>query len=122
MKKVVRLLSLLPGLFYAIGVLAQAPVAEPKLSVEDRMAKARAAKAEKKDVRTAAKSDLNATGPGDKGRATMYRSGRTPSTNYGAPAEKKLKGPNGEVVHTGERGAKYYINKNGQRTYLSSNQ
>lgn len=40
--------------------------------------------------------------------------------DYKAPVDRSSKGPNGEVVRTGPRGGKYYINKNGNKTYLSS--
>lgn len=120
MKKTGLFLSFLLSLLYSAGTLAQSTVAEPKLSVADRMTKARAAKAEKKEARGTAKSDLNAVRSG--GSSTTAPPERATTANYRAPVEKKLKGPNGEVVHTGERGAKYYINKNGNKTYLSSNQ
>ena len=33
--------------------------------------------------------------------------------------DPKLHGPNNEAVHTGPRGGKYYINKNGNKTYIT---
>jgi hypothetical protein len=86
------------------------------MSVEERMAKARAAKAEKKVNKETRELDEDLM---DSQVGTTVKA--TPA-DYRAPVDKVLKGPNGEVVHTGERGAKYYINKNGNKTYLSSNQ
>ena len=40
--------------------------------------------------------------------------------DYKAPIDRSMKGPNGEQVMTGPRSGKYYINKNGNKTYLSS--
>ena len=40
--------------------------------------------------------------------------------DYKAPVDRSMKGPNDEKVMTGPRGGKYYINKNGNKTYLSS--
>ena len=104
MKKIAIVLSLALGLFCPPGTLAQTPGVNEKMSVTDRMAKARAAKADRKVNPPANNSEKSA--PAD----------------YKTSASKVLKGPNGEVVHEGERGGKYYINKNGQKTYLSSNQ
>lgn len=80
-------------------------------TIGEKMAKVRAAKVQKKDDRAAGRLEPNA---GKSLRATP--------ADYAAPVDKVLKGPNGETVHTGERGAKFYINKNGNKTYLSSNQ
>lgn len=98
------------GLLISANTFAQTAVPDQKMSVTDRMAKARAAKAEKKVT----KSTTGTTSSNNQARAT--------TAYYKAPVVKTPKGPNGEAVHTGERGGKYYINKNGQKTYLSSNQ
>lgn len=111
-----RLLVLLTVLLYSVGALAQSTSPDQKLSVADRMAKARAAKAQKREAETRAATY------GSKRTETASRPGYKTPAATGVPTEKKLKGPNGEEVLTGERGAKYYINKNGHRTYLSSNQ
>lgn len=113
MKKTL-LLSLLLGLFYFTNSCTQPATTEQKLSVEERMAKARAAKSEKKSTKNGTEPDGNGVSGGNPQKATP--------ADYNAPVDKVLKGPNGEVVHTGERGARYYINKNGNKTYLSSNQ
>lgn len=78
-----------------------------QLSVKERMAKARAAKADRQAAKAA---------------GTWVEREKARPADYQTPVDKVLKGPNGEVVHTGERGARYYINKNGNKTYLSSNQ
>lgn len=104
MKKIAIVFSLALSLFYSTDMLAQMPGIREKMSVTDRMAKARAAKADKK-VNPSADNSEKAT-PAD----------------YKMPVNKVLKGPHGEVVYEGERGGKYYINKNGNKTYLSSNQ
>ncbi|MBC3784174.1 hypothetical protein [Spirosoma utsteinense] len=106
MKKTVLLFHLVFTLLSARG---QGVVTNEKLSVEARMAKARAAKTERKIAKPA-------NAPGDN------KLQKARSADYQPPVNKVLKGPNGEVVRTGERGAKYYVNKNGSRTYLSSNQ
>jgi hypothetical protein len=109
MKKTWLLFQLVFTLLSLISAQGQDVVTREKLSVEARMAKARAAKTERKIAKPA-------NAPGDNNLA------KTRSDDDKPPVNKVLKGPNGEVVRTGERGAKYYINKNGSRTYLSSNQ
>ena len=88
------------------------------MAVRERMAKARAAKAQKK----ADHSAQMAGNPSSQVQASVYHNSFIASATEQAPLIKTPKGPNGQVVHTGERGAKYYINKNGNKTYLSSNQ
>lgn len=100
-------------------------------SVADRMAKARAAKADKKAAKDAAKNDGTGlkddrmTKPADSKVATSssktMKEEKASPADYKAPVDTKQKGPNNEVVHTGPKGGKYYINKNGNKTYLSSN-
>lgn len=80
------------------------------MSVRERMAKARAVKAQKQADKVMGNNGM------------MGKPEKATPTEYKAPVDKVLKGPNGEVVRTGERGAKFYINKNGNKTYLSSNQ
>lgn len=109
MRRLLTSLNLLVGLFWFMGVGTVHVLAQQKLTVEQRMAKAREAKAQKRTNK--ATGQMNVSQP-QKATAADYR----------APVDKVLKGPNGEVVRTGERGAKYYINKNGNKTYLSSNQ
>lgn len=104
MRTILITLSLYLGLFYATDMLAQTPGPTDKMSVADRMAKARAAKAEKRDQQLTDKPQ------------------KASPADYKTPVDKVRKGPHGEVVHEGERGGKYYINKNGNKTYLSSNQ
>lgn len=111
MKKISLMLSLLLSLFWSVNAVAQATATETKMSVTDRMAKARAAKAEKRNSPPALNTPSNAS-----------QSQKATAADYQTPVDKKLKGPNGEIVHTGERGGKFYINKNGNKTYLSSNQ
>ncbi|SFE96546.1 hypothetical protein [Spirosoma endophyticum] len=107
MKQIGYSLMILWSLWLSIDGLAQSTPPTQKMSVNDRMAKARAAKAEKNALKPmpAVATDQKAT-----------------STDYKAPVVKTQKGPHGEVVHTGEKGGKFYINKNGNKTYLSSNQ
>ncbi|AUD06835.1 hypothetical protein [Spirosoma pollinicola] len=107
MKQMGYLLMILWSLWLSIDGLAQSTPPAQKMSVNDRMAKARAAKAEKNILKP-----MPALAPGQK--AT--------SADYEAPVVKTQKGPHGEVVHTGDKGGKFYINKNGNKTYLSSNQ
>ena len=104
MKTILITLGLWVSLFIASHTLAQTPGPTEKLSVTDRMAKARAAKAEKREQQLTDKPQ------------------KASPADYKTPVDKVLKGPHGEVVHEGERGGKYYINKNGNKTYLSSNQ
>ena len=106
MKKTGRLLWIVTGLLWLSMACNQSAETNEKVSVENRMAKARAGKAQKQAQKAAG--------------IWVEREPATPS-DYRSPVDKVLKGPNGEVVHTGERGAKFYINKNGNRTYLSSN-
>lgn len=111
MKKLALFIILWLGLTGSfISCWGQSSSGEQQTSAE-KMAKVRAAKAQKKEDRAAGRRDVDA------GRAVKA----TP-TDYQAPVDKVLRGPNGEVVHTGERGGKFYINKNGNKTYLSSNQ
>lgn len=114
MKKAFFLLVAVLGWFGTPNAVAQAPVAEPKLSIDERMAKARAAKAEKRSATPA-----NVTNGRPQSGLTSQRA---TAADYRTPVDKAQKGPNGEAVHVGERGGKFYINKNGNKTYLSSNQ
>lgn len=150
MKTVLSRLSLALGLLISLNTLAQTP-ATGTMSVNDRMAKARAAKAAKRDAagttaamppsdakakkemkmddasaRKAANAETKAAKEGamtgkdamkmDKGK--MKEEKATPA-DYKAPVDRSMKGPNGESVMTGPRGGKYYINKNGNKTYVS---
>ena len=72
------------------------------MSVRDRLAKARAVKATKR------LSPL----PVVVNRVKL---------GFQVPSVKPLRGPSQELVHIGERGGSFYMNKNGNRTYLSSN-
>lgn len=110
MKRTRLIANIALGLLISANTFAQTLAPNQKMSVSDRMAKARAAKAEKK----ATKDVTETTYPTNQSKQT--------TANYQKPAAKTLKGPNGEEIHIGERGGKYYINKNGQKTYLSSNQ
>ena len=114
MMKKTLLLSLLLSLFWLGNACSQPTSTDQKLSVEERMAKARAAKAEKKSAQAALKPDGKPV--------PSHRPEKATPADYKSPTDKVLKGPNGEIVHTGEQGAKFYINKNGNKTYLSSNQ
>jgi colicin import membrane protein len=116
MKKLFGLLGLLLSLFWLGSSFTQP--AQDKLSVVERMAKARATKAQKRATQFVGKGNANAVGI-DLNTGRILKA--TPA-DYRAPVDKVLKGPHNEVVHVGERGAKYYINKNGNKTYLSSNQ
>lgn len=109
MKRIVSLLLVGFALLSYTSSYGQATATDEKISVTERMAKARAAKAEKKRTTVVSAPSTN-------------KLEGAPPADYKAPVAKVLKGPNGEVVRTGERGAKYYINKNGNKTYLSSNQ
>lgn len=42
------------------------------------------------------------------------------SADYKAPVDASKKGHSGEKVMTGPRGVKYYINRNGNKTYLTN--
>lgn len=115
-KKVGMVLNFLVGLLLSVSVVAQSAGPDQKMPVSERMAKARAAKADKKESKAPRQDGLGGT-------ATLNRpEQKATPTDYKAPVVKSEKGPNGEVVYTGERGGKYYINKNGNKTYLSSNQ
>ncbi|AUD06756.1 hypothetical protein [Spirosoma pollinicola] len=107
MKTILYVLAILLSLGQSVGGLAQSTPPAQKMSVNDRLTKARAAKAEK---------SANKAMP-----AGASESKASPA-DYKAPVDKTQKGPHGEVVHTGEQGGKFYINANGNKTYLSSNQ
>lgn len=116
MKKVGTVLNFLLGLLLSVSVVAQSAGPDQKMPVPERMAKARAAKAHKKESKA-----IRPDGPAATATLNRQPEKATPA-DYKAPVVKSEKGPNGEVVYTGERGGKYYINKNGNKTYLSSNQ
>ena len=118
MKKASLLLHLLLSLVYFTSSCYQPTTTDEKLSVEERMAKARAAKAEKRATKSVGQQDGGTVGIDSKASRIVKA---TPA-DYQAPVDKVLKGPGGEAVHAGERGAKFYINKSGNKTYLSSNQ
>lgn len=108
MKKTIVLLRLTVGLLLPLSTFAQTTAPEQKMSVNERMAKARAAKIEKKTT--------------SNGQPANDRTQSYSRFQKATPIVKPEKGPNGEAVRIGERGGKYYINKNGKRTYTSSNQ
>lgn len=116
MKKALIVLNLLIGLLISAGSCSQPDAPNEKMSVNDRLTKARAVKAEKRTIKSSG-PDTDATGPEITGKGEKA----TPA-DYQTPVVKSKKGPNGEVVHTGERGGQYYINKRGNKTYFSSNQ
>ena len=130
MKKGSTVVSFLVGFLLSVSVVAQSVGPDQKMPVPERMAKARAAKADKKESKVTHPDSPGA--PATPNRNPADRSARPPESarqgvkatpaDYQAPVVKSQKGPNGEVVYTGERGGKYYINKNGNKTYLSSNQ
>jgi colicin import membrane protein len=141
MKKTLKLTSLVLSLLISVSTLAQTQAPVEKMSVSDRMAKARAAKAEKQAAKATMQTGSNeakATNgvtktTDDKTASRRVQSNKTTaktstkdekatSADLKSPIDKSQKGPNGEVIYTGARGAKYYINKNGNKTYLSSNQ
>jgi len=102
--------------------LAQAPT--EKMSVNDRLMKARAAKAEKRVGKAMGSMAILPSGPSSSTSQTNTPPTKTQKAlpaDYKFPVDKSQHGPNGEVIYTGARGAKYYINKNGNKTYLSSN-
>lgn len=115
MKKTLMPLGMALSLLLSVNGLAQPVTSQQKMSVSERMAKARTAKAEKKTNVPTNQLDANRAPSG-------LKSEKATSADYKAPIDKVQKGPNGEAVHIGERGGKYYINKNGNKTYLSSNQ
>ena len=124
MKKNVFWLGLLLSVWLSTPLFAQTQTPKENMSVNDRLMKARAAKAQKKatkamdGVTSVPSAPTRATSP----TRTMSTKGQkaTPA-DYKAPVDKSQHGPHGEVIYTGARGAKYYINKNGNKTYLSSN-
>lgn len=107
MRKIGYLLHLWLITVWLVSSCSQSTDERTKLSVEERLEKARSAKAAKRADTTA---------------GLWTEKEKAKPADYQTPVDKVLRGPNGEVVHTGERGAKYYINKNGNKTYLSSNQ
>ena len=124
MKKKLLLLSLLLSPFLSTPALAQTETSTEKMSVNDRLSKARAAKAEKKVMRAAEGTASSSTKPVQPANPTKTLPAKTQKAlpaDYKAPIDKSQHGPNGEAIYTGARGAKYYINKNGNKTYLSSN-
>ena len=130
MKRVGRVVNFLVGLLLSVSVAAQSAGPDPKMPVPERMAKARAAKADKKESKAinpgspgaGATLNRNPADPGARPTELTRQGVKATPADYQAPVVKSQKGPNGEVVYTGERGGKYYINKNGNKTYLSSNQ
>ncbi len=109
MKKILLDLYLVFCLLGFTPSLGQGTATDQPQLVKERMAKARAAKAQKKMTQ-------GAVAPG------QHSLPKALPNDYKTPVDKVLKGPNGEAVHVGERGAKFYINKHGNKTYLSSNQ
>ena len=107
------------------SVFAQAEVPATKMSVNDRLIKARAAKVDKRVAKATGPLAIPTNQPSVQSGATQAKTtGRTQKAtpaDYTSPVDKSQQGPHGEVIHTGARGAKYYINKNGNKTYLSSN-
>ncbi|SFE89805.1 hypothetical protein [Spirosoma endophyticum] len=132
MKKTLILLGLLLGLFLPGHVLAQTEPSAQKMSVNDRLIKARAAKAYKKSTKAMGGDATLASPPSTQSNQTIaqtnepqakttFKTQKATPADYKSPVDKTQHGPNGELIYTGARGAKYYINKNGNKTYLSSN-
>ncbi|MBD2755773.1 hypothetical protein [Spirosoma validum] len=131
MKKTGMIRSLVLSLLISGSTLAQATEPTQKMSVNDRLAKARAAKADKRTAKVtgndtsrivtgnSARTDQKIA-QGIQPKATPKLEKATPA-DYKTPIDKSQHGPNGEAIHAGARGGKYYINKNGNKTYLSSN-
>ena len=76
-------------------------------------------------LRAKAKAKATPSTPTAKGKAKAKATPSTPMTKTTPPkATPKAKAapstPNGQTIQTGARGAEYYINGNGNRTYLSS--
>ena len=127
------MLSLLLSLVGYGSVEAQTEAPVTKMSVNDRLVKARAAKADKKTAKAsetlapqnlkpvAAQANQPSIQPGANQGKTTDRLQKATPADYKSPVDKSQHGPHGEVIYTGARGAKYYINKNGNKTYLSSN-
>lgn len=75
---------------------------------------------------TAAKKELPAASA--KGQATAQQAkakndGKKPAdgrTKTGDKIDHSMKGPKGERVYTGERGGKYYLDKNDKRIYITN--
>lgn len=89
--------------------IAETVIEDKKLLVAQRMARARAAKAYKRINREVEKLE----------KGKLWKAGSVESTTQIDNPPKSIRG---KAVHIGERGAKFYINVNGNRTYLSSNQ
>ena len=126
------LLGLVLSLFVSERLLAQSEPSTGKMSVHDRLVKARDAKAQKKiDKATGADAALPPSAttqinkrlaqPASPQAKTASNSLKATPADYKSSIDKTQRGPHGEVIYTGARGAKYYINKNGNKTYLSSN-
>ena len=136
MKNLVVIRSLVLSLLISGSALAQATEPTQKMSVNDRLMKARAAKADKRAAKASgtypspesglannngAKTDKKVTQADVKRTTSTPKVEKATPADYKNPIDKAQHGPNGEEVHTGTRGGKYYINKNGNKTYLSSN-
>lgn len=88
---------------------AEIIIQDKKLLMAQRMAKARTAKACKRINRRIDKLEKN-------------HPSKAVSSEGNIRTNNLFKSSRGRVIHLGERGAKFYINVNGNRTYLSSNQ
>lgn len=82
---------------------------DKKLPIAHRMAEARAAKADKRLNRAINQSQAAHQRP------CVLIELKTPSN----PLAERL---GGKSVHRGQKGALFYVNKNGNKTYFSSNQ
>lgn len=117
-------LGFLFSLSLSTPALAQTQAPTEKMSVNDRLMKARAAKAEKRAGKAPGSMAISPSGPSSSTSQTNdppTKTQKASPADYKSPVDKSQHGPNGEVIYTGARGAKYYINKNGNKTYLSSN-
>lgn len=130
MKKLIMPVMILALMSIGSAAVAQnKEVAKKSVKTEKKDAAKKAVKpekmeAEKKVVKTKMETEKKEAATEKKGAAELKKQ----ATAAPAPAAKKVedkivkgkKGPEGQPVYEGAQGGKYYINKNGNKTYLKN--
>lgn len=114
---------IMPVMILALMSIGSAAVAQNK-EVAKKAVKPEKMEAEKKVVKTRMETEKKEAATEKKGAAELKKQ----ATAAPAPAAKKVedkivkgkKGPEGQPVYEGAQGGKYYINKNGNKTYLKN--
>lgn len=106
-----KLLVILLSTFFVVSVNSFAQEKSPKSNLKPKTEQTK-----KKDAKIVVKSD-------DKSVKTDAKTDAKKGTDKPVAGDKALagaKGPDGQAVYQGSKGGQYYINKNGNKTYIKA--